>query len=338
MIWFGGVFINKTNQDYYRMNRKSDFAVFYNLKVHEHLEIDNAEVLLTKDLYKIKGLKKLDEKVAWMICSEFELMTFSNFYDLINNLKLTSGFLHFYHEVPIDLYQWIKNNSFKNILFESHAFLALQLLLYTEKDEIYEEQLIEKFYIEVHQIKEDLIKEVVTQNDNIKYEKLFECYHLDRLEKKEQINVLKYWKFIEDRLGRLPAEPFRKGYELEKLKSWGLMSGGNLDFHCKAYIVRNQHIKSFTKSRSMTRLDNNYKYYDTHLKTWKELIKGVYHVDEGDFEFIIKEYNKLDYKKGLLCKVCGKGLEFERNETELDISLDNDYLCSFCYLEKYCPR
>jgi hypothetical protein len=39
------------------MNKKNDFAVFYNLKVHEHLEIDNAEVLLTKDLDKIEALK-----------------------------------------------------------------------------------------------------------------------------------------------------------------------------------------------------------------------------------------------------------------------------------------
>jgi hypothetical protein len=334
MIWFEAIFIDKTDQDYYRMNKKSDFAVFYNLKVHERLEIDNAEVLLTKDLDEIKALKKLDVKVAWMICADFELKAFFNFYDLINNLKLTSSYIHFYHEVPLDLYHWIKTNSFKDILFETQAFMALQLLLYPEKDEILKDQLIDKFYIDVHQVKEDLIKEVVTQNDNIKYEKLFECYHLDKLEKKEQINVFKYWKFIEDRLGRLPAEPFRKGYELEKLKSWGFVDKNSLDFHCKAYIIRPQFEKSFTKDRSTRSPDNYREYYDTHLKTWKELFKGVYHVDEENFEFIIKEYNKLDYKKELLCKVCHRELEFE-NQTKLDVSLDNDYLCSYCYTKKY---
>jgi hypothetical protein len=334
MIWFEAIFIDKTDQDYYRMNKKNDFAVFYNLKVHERLEIDNAEVLLTKDLDEIKALKKLDVKVAWMICADFELKAFFNFYDLINNLKLTSSFIHFYHEVPIDLYHWIKTNSFKNILFETQAFMALQLLIYPEQDEIYERQLIEKFYIDVHQVKEDLIKEVVTQNDNIKYEKLFESYHLDRLEKKEQLNVFRYWKFIEDRLGRLPAEPFRKGYEFQRLKSWGLIETGGPDFHCKAYVIRSQDEKSFTKNRSVRSPDNYREYYDTHLKTWKELFKGVYHVDEEDFEFIIKEYNKLDYKKELLCKVCHRELEFE-NQTKLDVSLDNDYLCSYCYTIKY---
>jgi len=335
MIWFGGVFIHKTDQDYYRMNKKSDFAVFYNLKVHERLEIDNAEVLLTKDLDEIKALKKLDVKVAWMICADFELKAFFNFYDLINNLKLTSSYIHFYHEVPLDLYHWIKTNSFKDILFETQAFMALQLLLYPEKDEILKDQLIDKFYIDVNQVKEDLIKEVITQNDNIKYEKLFESYHLDRLEKKQQLNVLKYWKFIEDRLGRLPAEPFRKGYEFERLKSWGLTETGGPDFHCKAYIIRPNYKKSFTENRSVRKPDNDYKYFDTHLKTWKELFKEVHHVDEGDFEFIIKEYNKPDYKKELICKVCYSDLEFERNEKALDISLDNDYLCSYCYLKEY---
>jgi hypothetical protein len=157
---------------------------------------------------------------------------------------------------------------------------------------------------------------------------------LDKLEKKEQINVFKYWKFIEDRLGRLPAEPFRKGYELEKLKSWGFVDKNSLDFHCKAYIIRPQFEKSFTKDRSTRSPDNYREYYDTHLKTWKELFKGVYHVDEENFEFIIKEYNKLDYKKELLCKVCHRELEFE-NQTKLDVSLDNDYLCSYCYTKKY---
>ena len=54
------MFIYKTDQNDYRINKKSDFAVFYNLKVHERLEIKNAEVVLTKDLDKIKALKKLD--------------------------------------------------------------------------------------------------------------------------------------------------------------------------------------------------------------------------------------------------------------------------------------
>jgi hypothetical protein len=39
------------------MNKKNDFAVFYNLKVHEHLEIDSAEIFLTRDLDEIEAMK-----------------------------------------------------------------------------------------------------------------------------------------------------------------------------------------------------------------------------------------------------------------------------------------
>ena len=78
------------------MNENKEVAVFYNLKVHERFEIDNAEVLLSRDLDKIECLAGIDLKIPWMICAEYELHVFSDFYKLIHDNILTSGYLHFY--------------------------------------------------------------------------------------------------------------------------------------------------------------------------------------------------------------------------------------------------
>lgn len=316
------------------MNKDKDVAVFYNLKVHERLEIDNAEVLLSRDLDKIKALPRTDWKIAWMICSDFELKEFSNFYSLINNLELTSGFIHFYHEVPLKLYQWIKNNTFRDLVFESQAFMALQLLLYSEMDAMYERQLIKRIYLKVQDLKKTLCEVSINNNDFERFRELFEQHGLKDLEKSQQFNILKYWKLIINGLGRFPAEPFQKGYEFERLEAWGLRKTGGPDFHCKAYVIKTKDKEGFKKYRT-TRRQDGYHYFDTHLKTWKELYEGTYHVDAKDFEFEIKTYNKPDYKKQLLCRKCYEELEFERNEIELDIPADNDYLCSGCFIKEY---
>ncbi len=312
----------------------SQTVIFYNNQIHQILADQPDRNQVIKQIDKINSLEHKQKVIPYYITSEWEFNLFKRFVNLIHKNCLETSEAIFYIELPKNLYDWIKKNSFKDLLAQISAYFAFCEMVYEIR---YNRKsiLTDNFYPiiknSIKNKKEEIGSTKISFTDLIRYRNLYRRFRMNYLDRERNILTFKYWKYSEISYNTLPIPPFLT--KDSNSENW-VIDKDLMNFQITTYFTKKGY-KTITKNRFNAPAFAEYT--NKNLERWKEIYK--YNLDQesniyGDDIKIINAVKHINFKERLECQLCHNALEFER-QTDLRMSENHTLLCNNCYLEEY---
>lgn len=318
------------------MGNKS--IVFYNSEVHNLLEDKPDKLQLVNKLNLINSLEKWNKYVSYYITSNSEFRKLENLVGLIHHNVLQSDDNVFYVEIPRDIFSWIKNSSFPQIINQISSYFAFLMLEDSLKNK-YRTVLVDNFFeiikLQIHKIKIDISRIKLEYSDLKKYLPIFieshsVTHHFDR---KYVYRLFKYWKYYEKTFGYLPPSHFLSTLKINQKLDYIDQNLYNLKI---VEFGSRKGYYNINSNRWQIR-PNGFEYSNLYLDLWKDLyrenIKQKSNFFDEEVQIINTSY-RYSLKELLQCRNCRTSLEFEV-KSEMKIPKNHTLLCSNCYLEEY---
>ncbi len=312
-------------------------VIFYNNQVHLLLPDKPDRNQVIKQIDNINSLECWETSIPYYIASDKEFYLFRRFVNLIHRNYLETAVSIFYIEIPKNLYDWVKANSFKDLVAQISAYFAFSEMIHDSRNNqksVLTNNLLPIIKNRIKNKKKEINSTIISSSDLLRYRNLYRRFEMNYWNRTKTILTFKYWKNSEITFNNLPIEPFLT--DDSNCKNWST-DKELMNFHISEYLTKKRYKTIFINRFNVEPLGNN---SNKNLDRWKEIYEHNLDQESNIYDEdvqIINDVKPLNFEERLECMNCTTTLEFEQ-QTDLKMSENHALLCNNCYLEKYFER
>ncbi|MBZ9627436.1 hypothetical protein LB450_04925 [Psychroflexus sp. CAK1W] len=310
--------------------KETETVLLINKHVENVLEDQPSRQEVIDYLDNIKRLQVVNHNLTFFIATRSEFDELRKLWRFIHTSELEVDYYRvFIYEIPKVLYDWLKSNSFEEII-DQIVYYKAYLSLFASTEERFKD--IHPVLLElVYDKYENLLKINLEKIENLKfYKSLIKDVSVNSGMQKE--SLLKYIISFFKEYNTLPIPPLMvvRGKRINDA-NWKQIIAG-FDFKIKMYGSFKNYYSLKNSRLNTTRSDDEYT--QKHLEKWKYFYKNNYdYLDNIYPEIMMISTSAKKTKYSWTCEICGWPADFENMKQKLHIT--DQTLCYKCYYEKY---